>query len=107
MGDEPMKVAYEKTLFGNTYSVVATTTSGDQGQRVVELVKPGNPFWAWPSLPSGYGMISAINFGWGENFSWGAGAPICPQTAAEANAILAELAEIGPSVEQVLTPRQA
>lgn len=107
MGDQVMKVAYEKTLFGNTYSVVATTTAGDQGQRIVELVKPGNQFWAWNSLPPGYGMLSAINFGWGENFSWGAGAPVCPSTATEANAILDELAAIGPTVEQVLTPRQA
>lgn len=100
-----MKVAFEKTLMGQTRAVLATTTSGDQGQRILETVKPGNQFWAWPSVPSGYGLLSSIDFSWGETFSWGSGAPVCGETAAENNAILAELAEIGPAPENVLTPR--
>ena len=101
MGDTPMQLAFIKTAFGRTQAIIFTTTEGDQGQRVVQHVKPGNKFWAWNSTPGG--MITGVNFNYGTGFSWGDGAPTCPSTAAEANAILVELAELGPAPEDVLT----
>ncbi len=53
MGIEVVKVVYEKVLAGQLRLVTATTPAGDQGLYVRSLVGPGNPFWAWPQIPSG------------------------------------------------------
>jgi len=71
-----MKLAYMKTLFGSTIAVLGTTTAGNQGQRVAQVVKPGNKFWAWPTIsPSPTTSLVSIDFDWGAGFSWGDGAP--------------------------------
>lgn len=95
-----MKIICERTVFGQTVLANIATASGDQGLRVLQMVKPGNPFWAWPTIPLGKVIGADFEFG---TFSWGTGAPKCAATAAENNAILEELATAGPSPEQVLT----
>lgn len=32
---------------------ITTPSTGNQGAYVATLVGAGNPFWAWPSIPSG------------------------------------------------------
>lgn len=32
---------------------ITTPSTGNQGAYVASLVLAGNPFWAWPSIPSG------------------------------------------------------
>ena len=32
---------------------VSTPSTGNQGAYVASIVGAGNPFWAWPSIPSG------------------------------------------------------
>lgn len=97
-----MIVAVKKKVFGREVYGIGTTAPGDPGQAVVDAVKPGNPFWAWPSVQA-QGLVAMIDFNYGTGFSWGNGAPICPSTAAECNAILAELATDGPAPEDVIT----
>jgi hypothetical protein len=98
-----MQVAHLKTFLGQTYSVISVTTAGNQGQRLISTVKPGNRFWAWPSIGTPPGSLASINFDFGTGFSWGDGAPTCTNDANQNLAILAELAEVGPAPSDVLT----
>lgn len=98
-----MKIICMRTVFGQTLLANITTASGDQGLRTLQMVKPGNQFWAWPTIPAG--KVIGADFDYGE-FSWGSGAPVCAETAEENNAILAELAANGPAPEDVLTYKQ-
>ena len=74
MGTEIMKVVYEKVLAGQLRLVTATTPAGNQGAYVLALVGPGNPFWAWPTIPPG--RVIGCDFN---------DAPICAATAEEVN----------------------
>lgn len=103
MGNETMQVAHIKTLFGVTKAVISVTTAGNQGSRLISTVKPGNKFWAWNSIGPTPGAVASIDFDFGTGFSWGDGAPTCSADVNENLAILAELAEIGPTPAQVLT----
>lgn len=71
------KVIFERVHNGQTVLVNATTPAGNQGQFILTMVKPGNPFWYWESIPGG--RVIAADF---------TNAPICGTTAAENNAIL-------------------
>ncbi len=77
MENNVAKTIFEKTVNGTTYLVNATMASGNQGAYVLTLVKPGNPFWWFNSIPSG--KIIACDF---------TNAPICGNTAAENNALI-------------------
>lgn len=49
-----MIVVCNKTVNGVTaVRKVTTPATGDQGLYVKSIVGVGNPFWAWPSVPSG------------------------------------------------------
>lgn len=99
-----MKLAYIKTLFGVDTAVLATTTAGNQGQRVAQAVKPGNRFWAWPTIsPSPTTPLVAIDFDFGGPYSWGYGAPTASADYNVNLAILSELETSGPTPAQVLT----
>lgn len=74
------KVIFEKTVNGVVHLVNATTPLGNQGSFVLSLVKPGNPFWYWDSIPSG--KVIACDF---------TNAPICGTTSAENNALIATI----------------
>lgn len=71
------KVIFEKVHNGVTVLVNATTPAGNQGQFILTMVKPGNPFWYWNSIPNG--KVIAADF---------TDAPICGVSAAENNALL-------------------
>lgn len=77
MGTEVMKVVYEKVLGGQLRLVTATTPAGDQGAYVKTLVGPGNPFWAWPQIPSG--RVIGCDFN---------DAPICSESTEENNVLI-------------------
>lgn len=98
-----MQVAHMKTVFGQTHSVISVTTAGNQGQRLISTVKPGNRFWAWSSIGTAPGPLASIEFDYGTGFSWGDGAPTCTNDATQNLAILAELASVGPAPAEVLT----
>lgn len=90
MGNAEMaKVVFEKTHNGVTYLVAATTPIGNQGQFVLSMVKPGNPFWWWPTIP--VGKVIGCDF---------TNAPICASTAAENNTLIAGITT---APEDVLT----
>lgn len=83
------KTIFEKTVNGQTYLIAATMAQGNQGAYVLTLVKPGNPFWWFNSIPTG--KVIACDF---------SNAPICGNTAAENNALIAAIT-VQP--EEVLT----
>lgn len=74
-----MKVVCEKTINGVTgVYAITTPTYGDQGYFLKSVVGAGNPFWAWPSIPSGHVI--------GADFT---GAPICTDDSVTNNALIA------------------
>jgi len=48
-----MKLVCNKTLNGNTFLAVVTTANGNQGLFVKSIAGVGNPYWIWPSIPTG------------------------------------------------------
>ncbi|RAI44695.1 hypothetical protein [Rhodoplanes roseus] len=72
-----MKVLYEKTINGQTMLMNVTTPAGNQGAYVLQLVKPGNKFFAWPSIPTG--QVIGCDF---------TDAPVCAGTATANNDII-------------------
>lgn len=80
MGAQMAKVICEKTINGVSRVVNATTPMGNQGEYVISLVGPGNPFWLWPSIPSGRVI--------GASFE---GAPICTDDPDQNNILIAQI----------------
>lgn len=79
MENNPMpKLIFEKTVNGTVYLVNATTPAGNQGQFALSMVKEGNPFWWFPSVPAG--KVIGCDF---------TNAPICAGTAAANNTLIA------------------
>lgn len=60
MGTEPMKLVCNKTLNGVTFLAVITTANGNQGLYVKAIAGVGNPYWIWPTIPSG--QVIAADF---------------------------------------------
>lgn len=88
MGDI-MKLVCQVTIGGNTSLQVVTTPAGNQGLYVRSIVKAGNPFWIWPSVPPG--KVIAANF---------EDAPICTDDIAQNNILISSITT---SPEAVLT----
>lgn len=78
MEKQQVKVIFEKVINGTITLVNVTTPAGDQGAYVLQLVKTGNRFWAWPTIPAG--KIIACDFN---------DAPVCGATASDNNTLIA------------------
>lgn len=74
------KLIFERVINGVNTLVNATTASGNQGSIVLTLVKPGNPFWWFPSIPPG--KVIACDF---------SSAPVCANTATENNVLISQI----------------
>lgn len=53
MENKMAKIICEKTINGVTAVRNITTPTGNQGQYIKTIVGVGNPFWWFPSIPSG------------------------------------------------------
>jgi len=71
---------------------VTTPSTGNQGSYIATIVGVGNPFWAWPSIPSG--RVIAADF---------TDAPIASADAAEN---MAAVSAITVNPQDVLTYQQ-
>lgn len=81
MGQKAMKLICEKTINGVTAVRSFTTPAiGNQGLFVKSIAGPGNPFWMWPSVPSG--VIIGADF---------TDAPICTDNATTNNQLIAAI----------------
>jgi len=89
MGEQIMKVVYERVYAGQLRLITATTPAGDQGVYVKSLVGAGNRFWAWPLIPPGKVIGADFN-----------DAPICSDDPA-VNNVLIDSITVDP--EDVLT----
>lgn len=84
------KVVCEKRVNGEQRLVVVTTPGGgNQGLYVKSIVGAGNPFWLWPSIPSG--TVIGCDF---------TNAPVCTDDPSQNNALIAAIT-VAP--EDVLT----
>lgn len=76
-----MKLICNKTVNGVTaVRNITTPGTGDQGAYVATIVGAGNPFWMWPTIPTG--TIIGADF---------TGAPIATTNAATNNTLIAAI----------------
>ena len=74
------KIICEKTINGVTAVRNITTPTGNQGAYIKTIVGVGNPYWWFPSIPTG--VLIGADF---------TDAPICSADAAENNVAIAQI----------------